>query len=135
MYGLDSHEWRSDYHPADRINELEAERDKALALAKATMERGMEIERQYAELKANTADVIKGVNEACDSAIYELEARVKELEAALDQMVNGTKLGEFNHDDDCLQSIAGRLPIGCYGVKQLLNHSLVAQAALKKEKP
>jgi hypothetical protein len=32
MYGLGSHEWRSDYHPADRINALEKELKKQQAL-------------------------------------------------------------------------------------------------------
>jgi hypothetical protein len=55
MNGLSSHEWRSDYHPADRINALE-ERIKELedALEKVLCEFDFSTDNSYEVFRLGT---------------------------------------------------------------------------------
>ena len=65
--------WMSPLRPAE----------ENLAVADGEIERLMELERQYAELKANTAAVIRATNEACNHDLASHEATIKTMRDAL----------------------------------------------------
>jgi hypothetical protein len=91
---MGSFEWRSDTHPVDRINELEAENIALLNM--------------LPELEEAKEDIY-----SFEKQVAALEARVKELEGALD------KLARLGNEPYFGNSIGNQ----------------IAQAALKKEKP
>lgn len=68
---------------ADRIEELELERDNALRLAKQCTDRGMEVERQMAELKANYKSVSQATHTAFTEKIEELESVLRQAKETL----------------------------------------------------
>ncbi len=70
-------------------------------------------------------------NEKQATEIARLKAVIAKCKTLLDSFVNGTPLDSYgNHNDDDLQTIAGRLQIGSYGVKELLNHSIKCKEAI-----
>jgi hypothetical protein len=112
MYSLASAEWRSDYHPADRINELEA-RVKELESA----------------LKCITIDALN------DMAGSEIDSILKKAYRALNNNHTLWKTGEEGCPS-AIQDWNGEVVLGLCKVCGKGECELVEPcAALKKEKP